>query len=106
LGCSLFVSLSFVALSFFSIHLWNHITSSTSPVDWLLFSVLAGSIAGSNAKEISPGEIEADTDEQAPYHECFLSLHGVSNNISSGEDDVILVKPLEVDEIPDSKQGE
>ena len=51
-------------------------------------------------------EIEEDSEEQAPDHECFLSLHGVSNNIGTGEDDFILVEPLEVDEIPDSKEGE
>jgi len=33
-------------------------------------------------------------------------LHGVSNNISSGVDDVIFVKPLEVAEVPDCKESE
>jgi len=71
-----------------------------------LFSVFASSIGGGNAEEIGPGEIEDDSNEQAPDHECFLGLHGVSNDISSSEDDVIFVQPLEVDQIPDSKKSE
>jgi len=88
------------------VYFWNHIAHSTTPVNWFLFTVLAGSIGGSNAEEVAPSEVEGDTNEQAPDHECFLGLHGVSNNISSCEDNVIFVEPLEVDEIPDSKKGE
>jgi len=63
-------------------------------------------VGGGDAEEVSPEEVEADCDEQAPDHEGLLGLHGVSNNISSGVDDVVFVKPLEVAEVPDCKEWE
>ena len=104
-GCSLILGGFFTfGVTSHTWYFWDHAVNAWE--HWLLFAILAGCIGGSNAEEVCPGEVEADSNEQTPDHECFLGLHGVSDNISTGENDVILVEPLEVDEIPDCKESE
>jgi len=63
-------------------------------------------VGGGDTKEVGPGEVKADCDEQAPDHEGLLGLHGVSNNVSSGVNDVVFVEPLEVAQVPDCEESE
>lgn len=63
-------------------------------------------ISCANAEEVAPDEVENECEEQAPDHKSFLSLIGIANSIDTCINGIILVAPLEVNEIPDSKEGE
>ena len=90
---------------FFLCSEWWH-TANIHVKSFWFASVHGFAVGWCNAHEICIGEVNDEGHEEEPNHECFLCWGNVSNNISSGVNNIVFVEVLEVADIPDCKTGE